>query len=94
VPGKPEESLLIEAINYRSLEMPPPEKGGKLSDEEIAVLTRWVGLGAPDPRDDAVKTGGMSDAEAKSWWAFQPLPPADPQTSPATIDACSAQRLI
>ena len=47
VPGKPDESPLIEAINYRSLEMPPSDKGGKLSEAEIAVLTAWVARGAP-----------------------------------------------
>ena len=46
MPGKPEESLLVEAINYDGLEMPPT---GKLEPGEIAVLTRWVSLGAPGP---------------------------------------------
>ncbi|MGI9014486.1 MAG: c-type cytochrome domain-containing protein [Phycisphaerales bacterium] len=47
VPGKPEESLLITAISYTDafLQMPPPQKG-KLSDEEIAILTKWVRDGA------------------------------------------------
>src|SRR5262245_45883060 len=36
VPGKPEESLLIEAVNHDGLKMPPKEK---LKPEEIAVLT-------------------------------------------------------
>ncbi|MEM0926973.1 MAG: c-type cytochrome domain-containing protein, partial [Planctomycetota bacterium] len=39
VPGKPEESLLIEAVRYESLEMPPD---GPLEEEEIAKLVRWV----------------------------------------------------
>jgi len=30
VPGNPGESLLIEAVNYVSLEMPPPDKSEKL----------------------------------------------------------------
>ena len=45
----PDESLLIEAIRYQSLEMPPR---GKLPESEIAVLERWVRMGAPDPRTD------------------------------------------
>src|SRR5690606_41203330 len=48
-PGKPEESLLIEAINYASYEMPP---SGKLKDADIAVLTEWVRMGAPWPGGD------------------------------------------
>jgi hypothetical protein len=74
VPGKPEESLLIAAINYRSLEMPPVDKGGKLPDDEIAVLTKWVAMRAPDPRTGGEAIGGMTREEANIWWAFQPLP--------------------
>lgn len=44
--GNPHDSLVIEAINYRSLEMPPQDAGGKLSAEEIAVLTKWIADGA------------------------------------------------
>src|SRR3954452_15553842 len=46
VPGKHDESLLIEAIHYDGLEMPP---GGKLDEAKIAILTRWVEQGAPWP---------------------------------------------
>jgi hypothetical protein len=46
VAGKPAESLIVEAINFAGLEMPPK---GKLAAEKIAVLTRWVSLGAPWP---------------------------------------------
>ena len=49
VAGKPEESLIVEAINYQGLEMPPT---GKLAPEKVAVLTRWVALGAPWPGGD------------------------------------------
>jgi hypothetical protein len=47
VPGVPEKSLLIEAVRYQSLEMPPQ---GKLPEPEIAVLEEWIKAGAPDPR--------------------------------------------
>ena len=46
VPGELDESLLVEAVNYEGLEMPP---GGKLGDAERAVLARWVEMGAPWP---------------------------------------------
>jgi cytochrome c553 len=85
VPGKPEESLLVEAINYESLEMPPD---GKLSAEAVAALTEWVRLGAPWPGGHSSGVGGpalrkgkdkLTD-EDRAWWAFQPvkeLPPPD-----------------
>src|SRR5712692_9890997 len=49
VPGDPDGSLLIRAISFRDpqLKMPP---GGRLSAAEIADLTEWVRMGAPDPR--------------------------------------------
>jgi hypothetical protein len=75
VPGAPDESLLIEAIRYESLEMPPK---GKLPDSEIAVLEKWVRMGALDPRTDAalaipVRTDLAAD---RTHWSFQPI--ADP----------------
>ena len=39
VPGLPEKSLLIDAINYGELYQMPPKS--KLPSEEIAILTRW-----------------------------------------------------
>lgn len=74
VPGHPDESLFIEAINYGSMAMPPRDKGGKLPEHEIRILTAWVQMGAPDPRDGSDVIGGMSREEASHWWAFQPLP--------------------
>jgi hypothetical protein len=45
VPGKPEESVLIQAIRHDGdVQMPP---GQKLSDKDIAILTEWVRRGAP-----------------------------------------------
>src|SRR5438477_2468031 len=45
VAGKPEESLLIQAIRqtHARLKMPP---AGKLKDQEIADITDWVKSGA------------------------------------------------
>ena len=44
VRGKPEDSLLIEAVNYRSLEMPPDRKLGdaELTEQEIMSLSGHV----------------------------------------------------
>ena len=72
VPGAPDESLLIEAIRYQSLEMPPK---GKLPDAEIVVLEKWVSRGAPDPRTDAASTTSVRpDFDAgRSHWSFRPI---------------------
>jgi uncharacterized protein DUF1549/uncharacterized protein DUF1553/cytochrome c len=77
VPAKPEESLLIRAINHAddSLKMPPKEK---LSDKQIADVTRWVRLGAPFPTATASKAKPTRDP---NHWAFQPpIDSAVPQT--------------
>ncbi len=54
--------------------MPPEDAGGKLSQENISILEEWVRQGAPDPRTDSVSTP-IADryAEAKQWWAYQPI---------------------
>lgn len=77
VPGKPDESLIVEAVRYTNpnLEMPPD---GKLSDAEIAAITEWVRLGAADPRGGThAKTSGEIDLEAgRQFWSYQSI--ADP----------------
>ncbi|TWU03142.1 DUF1553 domain-containing protein [Neorhodopirellula pilleata] len=73
VPGKPGESVLIEAINYESFEMPPDEK---LSDADIETLTRWVAIGAPWPGADPnapVRKREHFDEQDRAWWAIQPI---------------------
>ncbi len=73
VPGKPTESLLIEAIRHEGLRMPP--KGGPLSAKEVAGFRRWVELGAPDPRDQPMEDfSPVTDGEqGRKHWAFQPI---------------------
>ncbi len=56
VPGKPEESLLVDAISYDFEPRMPPK--GKLSDPEIAALTRWIALGARLARLARERPGG------------------------------------
>lgn len=73
---KPRESLLIQAINYNELEMPP---GGKLPKAEIDILTKWVEQGLPWTKGAAVaeekpKEGPPRvDDEARNYWAYRPL---------------------
>jgi mono/diheme cytochrome c family protein len=73
VPGKPDESLVIDAINHGSFEMPPETK---LKDEEIASLTQWVKLGAPWPGETGAtpiaKRARITD-EDRAFWSFQPV---------------------
>lgn len=74
VPGKPDESLLIQAVRYgeADLRMPP---AAKLPDAEITLLEEWVRKGAPDPRDGASRapSAGARSEAARTHWAYQPL---------------------
>lgn len=76
VPFKPDQSLLIEAVRYHDpeIEMPPKNKGGKLPDQVISDLEKWVSMGAPDPRDGEAVVAKKYDGKlAKDWWAYQPV---------------------
>jgi hypothetical protein len=77
VSGKVGESLLIEAIRYESLEMPPKEK---LPDAVIADFVKWIEMGAPDPRDappdasaSARELWETQYKERLDWWSLQPV---------------------
>ena len=83
VPGNPDESYIIEAVNHGSWEMPPD---GKLGEKEIAALTKWVEMGAPWPGGDpsiAARVEKITDEDRKLW-SFQPI--ASP-TPPELADA-------
>src|SRR2546423_5550161 len=53
IPGRPSESLLLQAVMHskKDLEMPPKEK---LTTNDIAVLARWIRDGAPWPKAKAL----------------------------------------
>ena len=79
VPLKPNESLLIKAVNYLGdLQMPPKQK---LVESDIDKLKRWVAMGAPWPdspaptdQSDAAKPSHFTiTPKQRSWWAFQPV---------------------
>ncbi len=69
VPRKTDEGLLLSALRYDDLEMPPK---GKLPAAVIADFEKWIRLGAPDPRNDASNSPPAIDWEkARQFWAFQ-----------------------
>ncbi len=92
VVGKPKDGLLLKAISHtdKDLKMPP---SGRLSDREIAALTKWVELGAPWPdRLVLASPNAIAQAAAKHW-SFLPVkrPPLpvsrEPKGSGHPIDA-------
>ncbi len=68
VPGNPSGSVLVNAVQYAGgLKMPPT---GKLSDENIGVLTKWVEQGAPWGKVEVSQAGKPAGAKH---WSFQPI---------------------
>jgi mono/diheme cytochrome c family protein len=108
-PGKPAESVLIEAIRHEGDVRMPPKK--RLKDEEIAILTKWVKQGTFWPasrpqlgaRAGTNSTAGANEAaEAKgasrrdrAFWSFQPLDdPAPPSFADDTWTRSPIDRFI
>jgi hypothetical protein len=73
VPGKPAESLLVKAVGDNGPVHMPPK--GKLKDEQVAVLARWVEMGVPFPAGSsivAIRGGDVTDAD-RNFWSFRPI---------------------
>jgi mono/diheme cytochrome c family protein len=72
---KPEDSLILQAINYDGIMMPPK---GKLPKAQIDTLTKWVTRGLPWSEKAAATAAKahatpVVDDEARNWWAFRPV---------------------
>jgi len=78
VPGKPDESVLIAAVRHTGdASAMPPE--GKLKEQEIAALARWVELGAPWPTEPL--GAPAAPGSAKDLWSLRPLRASEPPTA-------------
>tara|TARA_R100000789_G_scaffold21675_1_gene24493 strand:+ start:5862 stop:9014 length:3153 start_codon:yes stop_codon:yes gene_type:complete len=77
VSGKPDESLLIEALRYESYEMPP---SGQLEDPLINGVAEWIAAGADWPSGLELKNVTQIDEKDRNWWCYQPVTnPAVPE---------------
>ncbi len=79
VPGEPDKSLLLKAVRYEDLEMPPKSR---LPEAVVADIETWIKNGAADPRDGDTKTAAVPStidiAAGKQFWSFQPPRRYDP----------------
>jgi Protein of unknown function (DUF1553)/Protein of unknown function (DUF1549)/Planctomycete cytochrome C len=95
VPGQPKDSLLVKALGYGDPDLQMPPKG-KLPAETIANFTKWIAMGAPDPRVgkvDAAQAGGWETK--KDHWSYKPVKaPAIPTVGDAAWPMCDVDRLL
>jgi hypothetical protein len=96
VPGKPEESALIKAIQHIEGFPKMPRGRARMAQADIDLLVEWVRAGAVWPAAANAAPAPMASheravtAEHRAYWAFQPLadhtPPPTRETSWAKND--------
>ena len=92
VPDQIDESLLIEALRYESLEMPPDEQ---LPERVIDDFVRWIEMGAPDPRESRVATSDADTWQAilaarRDIWSLRPIRQIVPLVAAGPADSGNA----
>lgn len=101
VPGKADESLLIEALRHEG-DLTMPKAGVKLDAAIIADFVKWIDMGAPDPRDDPPTGAELAHdtdwpailERRKAWWSFQPITnPEVPDLAEHPVDSFIAAKL-
>ncbi|MGA0038941.1 MAG: PSD1 and planctomycete cytochrome C domain-containing protein [Pirellulales bacterium] len=74
VPREPQASLLLSAMSYDGLEMPP---SGKLPESVLRDFEHWIASGGADPRDEPPaashqpKASAIDFDRARQFWSFQ-----------------------
>ena len=69
VSGKPDDSLLMQALRYDGMEMPPK---GKLPETVLNDFAKWIAQGAFDPRTESSSNSVQGTQDLDSLWSFQP----------------------
>jgi len=75
IPGRPDESRLIQAVRRTNDLAMPPES--ELTPAEVRAIEHWVKIGAPWPESSGALADPRSKA-AEDHWAFQSLEPVEP----------------
>ena len=93
VPGQPEKSVLISAVNQTGdIKMP---KNGHLTDAQINDLTTWVKNGAVWPMEVKSQSAGVIRPDQRKFWSFQPLSkPEMPKLKNAAWPANTVDRFV
>lgn len=73
VPGKPEDSLLLEAISHSDPDLKMPPRGKRVSDETVVRFREWIRKGAVDPRTKPDHSGSTERVSADDFWAYEAI---------------------
>ena len=94
VAGKPDESLIIQALRYDGLEMPPD---APLPESVVNDFVTWIRRGAVDPRVAVAvgrsrATDACGDAAAPKLWSLEPVQnPPPPEVRKPCVGSRSAR---
>ncbi len=77
IPGKPQDSPLVQLVSDPQSDIRMPPDGPRLSAKDIDTLTRWVAAGAIWP--EGVDTAKLVDR--RDHWSFKPLTQPQPPTN-------------
>lgn len=95
VPGKPDDSLVLERVLSNNPKRHMPKEGDSLSDTEVADLTAWIKGGATWPRETIPPSLGHIRADyvglRTNHWAWQPL--TDPAVPVVAKDSWSRDNI-
>ncbi len=77
VPGKPDQSLVMQALKHLGDVAMPPD--GPLPDTQVQAIEKWIALGAPFPATNSEPSAmSVRMQAAERHWAFQPLAQPEP----------------
>lgn len=84
VPGSPETSLLMKAIQrHDDVSAMPPDNDKALRPEQLAAFEKWI-------REGAYWPATVAPFERAEHWAFKPMETQDPPQVPSTKNAIDA----
>lgn len=81
LPGKAEESYLIELVSEHGGQAPQmPKDAEPLSNDEVDILRRWINEGATWPENVVVEQSSKAGGD---WWSLQPVVAVSPPELPS-----------
>lgn len=88
IPGDPDASHLSQLITSGGAESPEmPRDAAPLSDNDVALIRRWIAEGAVWPGGVVISEKSKADG---SWWSLQPIRVDGPEKPPPVANSTSS----